>query len=99
MTCSSDERDLLMDCASFSCSPTTPDLPTRSEPARSTRCNLPLSSEPSREERHETYSVRTRCERDELAFIRVPWVCRRAEPDTSNASTSAAVENGTTRNL
>ena len=46
-TCSRAERDLLMCCASFNCSPTTPDLPTRSDPAKSTKCSLPLRSTPS----------------------------------------------------
>ena len=38
------ERLLLMFCVSLSVAPTAPDLSSRSEPARSTRCSAPSSS-------------------------------------------------------
>ena len=43
-TSESAESDLLIACASLSCTPTALDLSRRSEPAKSTRCSVPLIS-------------------------------------------------------
>ena len=71
-----------------------PAVRAHSEPARSTRCSLPLHSiePPSEVTRVEaTVSVKTQCERLEVLFMRVSPTCRRCCASRIRCSTSFAV--------
>mmetsp|Transcript_23611 Transcript_23611/g.80666 ORF Transcript_23611/g.80666 Transcript_23611/m.80666 type:complete len:202 (-) Transcript_23611:609-1214(-) len=91
MTSPTAESDLLMDVASLSWSPTTPDFSTRSLPAKSTKVSLPFTTWPVRRFVVRRTSEMTRCDRDDSAFMAVAVVCRLARPD-SRAATRASKE-------
>mmetsp|Transcript_36394 Transcript_36394/g.77620 ORF Transcript_36394/g.77620 Transcript_36394/m.77620 type:complete len:285 (+) Transcript_36394:583-1437(+) len=70
------ERLLLMFCVSRSAVPVAPDLSSRSEPARSTRCSAPCSSVPRSRFTPLRKSWKTECERDDCAFMSVDPTAR-----------------------
>ena len=94
ITCPSESSDLLMFAASSerTSSPEMPEFLAHSEPARSTRCNLPWYSmvPPERAAaQRDTRSVTTQCERLERSFILVSPTCRRFWAQRSSATTSS----------
>ena len=82
-------RDLLIDCASFSCCPVASLLPTLSLPAKSTNVSFPFVSSPVRRLVVVTTSDMSRCERDDSAFMRVDEVARCFRPESSSMISSA----------
>jgi hypothetical protein len=70
------ERDLLIDFASSRVFPLAPVLLTCSDPAKSTRCSLPIFLVPSSWFAIATVSVKRECERDEASFILVAATVR-----------------------
>ena len=85
------ESDLLMDMASFSSSPATPDFSTRSDPARSTSVSLPRTTRPLRRLLLLSTSDTNRCDRDDAAFRPVSATARCSRPASSAAISSFSV--------
>ena len=80
MTVPSAESDLLIACVSLSAAPTAPDLSSRSEPARSTRCSFERRSVAAPTGRLSRLAVKTQCEREDVAFIVVSATARLVSP-------------------
>ena len=87
ITLPSARRPLLIWMPSFSRSPLAPVRFARSDPARSTKCILGVKLLPSM--RSSSDSVKTACERDEVAFMLVAPVARLRPPSVSRAIASA----------
>ena len=89
-TFSSACRDRLMCFASRSALPLTPVLPTRSDPARSTRWILPRRTVSEPATRRSTDIVNTQCERLDCKFIGVSATARLTSPRNSRLSASSS---------
>ena len=82
--------DLLMDAASLSSSPCTPDFSTRSDPARSTNINLPRVFLPDRRFVEVRTIETSRCDRDDSAFSSVCATARCSRPLSRSATSSSS---------
>mmetsp|Transcript_26357 Transcript_26357/g.90632 ORF Transcript_26357/g.90632 Transcript_26357/m.90632 type:complete len:235 (+) Transcript_26357:999-1703(+) len=83
--------DLLMCRASNNRSPDDSDFFSLSEPARSTRCSLPVVGLSPACDGMTTSIVKTVCDRDDVSFILVASVARRRRPRSIMSKTSAHV--------
>ena len=66
--------------ASLSSCPSTPVLPTRSDPARSTRCSFERRTVSAPAARASTSTVKMQCEREDAMFIGVSLIARFVSP-------------------
>ena len=82
--------DLLMDAASLSSSPCTPDFSTRSDPARSTNINLPRVFLPDRRFVEVNTMETNKCDRDDSAFSSVCATARCSRPLSRSATSSSS---------
>ena len=83
-------NDLLMEAASFSSSPWTPDFSTRSDPARSTNINLPRVFFPDRRFVDVSTIDTNKCDRDVSAFSSVCATARCSRPLSRSATSSSS---------
>ena len=82
-------RDLLMFCASFRAWPVALDLLIRSEPAKSTKCNLLKVRIPEDLCTVATWTDSNMCERDECSFMSVEAAARTESAMSISSSTCA----------